>query len=266
MLPALARPTASWRGTLAATSPPSAGSAPGVYRRHRPETTALYEVVRDNLETLFGAIDDGALAVRLPRHARKELLAYLVCGLLCRGSSAVSGESPPAGPQWSSGLRPLRVRALAYDKPLCASLDGFTLHAATRAGGLDAEGREALLRYVLRGPRPGCALRRLRKSEWSSNPTVSWPGCALRITLKKAYADGTVAVDMDPLWPKARLRARSCAGSQPACLHHGSIRSTMRGCSRQRVHGARASARSLPSGDATFAPGRGERRAREKGA
>ena len=36
--------------------------APGVYRRHRPETTALYEVVRDNLETLCGAIDDGALA------------------------------------------------------------------------------------------------------------------------------------------------------------------------------------------------------------
>jgi hypothetical protein len=40
-------------------------------------------VVRDNLETLFGAIDDGALAVRIPRHARTELLAYLDCGLLC---------------------------------------------------------------------------------------------------------------------------------------------------------------------------------------
>ncbi len=65
-------------------------------------------------------------------------------------SSAVSGQSPPAGPQWSSGLRPLRLSALAYDKPLCASLDGFTLHAATRAGGLDDQGREALLRYVLR--------------------------------------------------------------------------------------------------------------------
>jgi hypothetical protein len=59
--------------------------APGVYRRHRPETTALYEVVRDNLETLYGAIDDGALAVRIPKHARKELEAYLDCGLLCRG-------------------------------------------------------------------------------------------------------------------------------------------------------------------------------------
>lgn len=44
---------------------------------------ALYEVVRDNLETLLGAINEGALAVRIPRNARKELLAHLDCGLLC---------------------------------------------------------------------------------------------------------------------------------------------------------------------------------------
>src|SRR5262249_46360703 len=55
------------------------------YQRHRPETTALYELVRDNLDTLYGAIDDGALDVRLPKHAKKELEAYLDCGLLCRG-------------------------------------------------------------------------------------------------------------------------------------------------------------------------------------
>jgi hypothetical protein len=42
-------------------------------------------VVRDNLETLYGAIEDGALSVRIPKHARKELDAYLDCGLLCRG-------------------------------------------------------------------------------------------------------------------------------------------------------------------------------------
>lgn len=379
----LARQPASWHGTLAATTPPKTGAAPGVYRRHRPETTALYEVVRDNLETLFGAIDDGGLAVRIPKHARQELLAYLDCGLLCRGfarlkcrgcsetrlvafsckgrgfcpscmgrrmcataanliervlppstalrqwvltfpfswrprlaqdgellgrltqifvdtvqafyvrraaregapgaktgaitsvqrtssdmrlnphlhtialdgawheqgselafvglghlktsevgdvleravrrierhlsrcgllgskdddldlsgegdpesnlaSSAVSGQSPPAGPQWSSGLRPLRLRALSFDKPLCASLDGFTLHAATRAGGLDAEGREALLRYVLRPP---IAQERVEQQ----------PDGLVRITLKKAYADGTVAVDMDPLSLLCRL-------------------------------------------------------------
>ncbi|CAN93563.1 hypothetical protein sce3404 [Sorangium cellulosum So ce56] len=37
-------------------------------------------------------------------------------------------------PQWLRGLSPSSPSALAYDKPLCAALDGFTLHAATRAG------------------------------------------------------------------------------------------------------------------------------------
>jgi hypothetical protein len=32
---------------------------------HRPETTALYEVVRDYLETLYWATGDGASAVRI---------------------------------------------------------------------------------------------------------------------------------------------------------------------------------------------------------
>ncbi len=40
----------------------------------------------------------------------------------------------------------------AADQIRGVALDGFTLHAATRAGGRDAEGREALLRYVLRPP------------------------------------------------------------------------------------------------------------------
>jgi len=67
-------------------------------------------------------------------------------------ASAVSGQAPPAGPQWRIRLRPLERQPLAYDKPLCAFQDGFTLHAATRAGALDASGREALLRYVLWPP------------------------------------------------------------------------------------------------------------------
>ena len=65
-------------------------------------------------------------------------------------ASAVSGQAPPAGPQWLRGLAPLEPHTLAYDKPLCASRDGFTLHAATHAGALDPRGREGLLRYVLR--------------------------------------------------------------------------------------------------------------------
>jgi Putative transposase/Transposase zinc-binding domain len=353
----------------------------GVYKPRDPRTTALYEVVRDNLETLYGAIGDGAIAVRIPKHARKELEAYLGCGLLCRGfarlrceecgesrlvafsckgrgfcpsctgrrmsataadliervlppssglrqwvltfpfswrrrlaqdaallgrltrivvetvlrfyaaraaqqgglgaktgavtvvqrtssdlrlnphlhlvvldgawhedggelaweglghlgtsevgevlerlvrrierhlrrcgrlgidgdepdgegdpegnlaASAVSGQTPPAGPQWVSRLAPLEPHALAYDKPLCASLDGFTLHAATRAGAGHPAGREALLRYVLRPP---VAQERLELR----------PDGLVRITLKKAYADGTIAVDMDPLSLLCRL-------------------------------------------------------------
>jgi len=66
------------------------------------------------------------------------------------------------------------------------------LHAATRAGGLDAEGREALLRYVLRPP---IAQERVEQQ----------PDGLVRITLKKAYRDGTVAVDMDPLSLLCRL-------------------------------------------------------------
>ena len=80
-------------------------------------------------------------------------------------ASAVWGQAPPAGPQWVSRLAPLEPHALAYDKPLCASLDGFTLHAATRAGALDPAGREALLRYV-------CVLRS-RRSGWSCAP-MGW--------------------------------------------------------------------------------------------
>ena len=142
----------------------------------------------------------GRLVRRMERHLRR-------CGLLRTfedepdgegdpegnlAASAISGQAPPAGPQWVSRLAPLEPHALAYDKPLCASLDGFTLHAATRAGALHPAGREALLRYVLRPP---VAQERVELR----------PDGLVRITLKKAYADGTIAVDMDPLSLLCRL-------------------------------------------------------------
>jgi Putative transposase len=86
----------------------------------------------------------------------------------------------------------LQPSDLAYDKPLCASLDGFTLHAATRAGALDTAGREALLRYVLRPP-------------VAQERVATQKDGLVAITLKRAYADGTVAVEMDPLSLLCRL-------------------------------------------------------------
>lgn len=103
-------------------------------------------------------------------------------------TSAVSGQSRPAGPQWSAGPQPLRPRALAYDKPLCASLDGFTLHAATRAGGLDAEGREALLQWALDSSRaraPGLfepvEFREGRRARRRRNSETQQGGCCFSI-------------------------------------------------------------------------------------
>jgi hypothetical protein len=108
-------------------------------------------------------------------------------------ASAVSGQSPPAGPEWRRRMLPPLVRqGLHFDKPLCGSKDGFTLHAATRAGALDSVGREALCKYVLR---PAVAQERISHG----------PDGLVRIALKKPFADGTVAVDLDPLSLLCRL-------------------------------------------------------------
>jgi Transposase zinc-binding domain/Putative transposase len=381
---------------------------PILYARRHPERSSLYEVVRDNLETLSGAIADGALEVRLAKHAKHELEAYLDCGLLCRGfarlrcgackesrlvafsckgrgfcpsclgrrmcqtaanlvecvlpevalrqwvltfpfswrrrlahdgdllgaltrlfvatvqrfyarrsphhpaktgavvavqrtssdmrlnphlhvifldgayhedgaelawselghlqsrevgavleavvrrierhlrrrgllrleardddcrdvdpdealaASAVSGREPPAGPQWLHGLSPLAPSALRFDKPLCTALDGFTLHAATRAGALDVIGREALLRYVLRPP---IAQERVEPR----------PDGLVRITLKRPFADGTVAAT----W----THSRSSAASLRACRRRATTPSSTPACSPTEAAGARASRR-----------------------
>ncbi|HEY3234424.1 MAG TPA: transposase zinc-binding domain-containing protein [Polyangiaceae bacterium] len=59
--------------------------APITYERHRPETTTLYAVVRDNINTLYGAVQAGFTGAALPEFVRAELEGYLSCGLLCRG-------------------------------------------------------------------------------------------------------------------------------------------------------------------------------------
>jgi hypothetical protein len=82
--------------------------------------------------------------------------------------------------------------ALRFDKPLCAALDGFTLHAATHAGALDVTGREALLRYVLRPP-------------LATERVEARPGGLVRLAFKRPFSDGTIAVDMDPLSLLCRL-------------------------------------------------------------
>ncbi len=93
----------------------------------------------------------------------------------------------------------LTSKTSPWAQPLCAWLDGFTLHAPTRAGGSDDTGREALLRYVLRPP---IAQERVEPQK----------GGLVRIALKRAYADGTVAVDMRPSEPALSIGDGESAG------------------------------------------------------
>jgi hypothetical protein len=182
---------------------------------------------------------------RIEKHLRRKGLLDVAAGVDdaaepedMLAASAVSGQVPPAGPQWTRGLSPLVPGALEYEKPLCASLDGFNLHAATRAGGLDLAGREALLRYVLRPP---IAQERIeRRSDG-----------LVRIALKRAYADGTVAVEMDPLSLLCRLATAVPPPRFHTVKYAGVLapasRSSTPACSRPRASGARAWRRPSPS-------------------
>ena len=102
----------------------------------------------------------------------------------------VTGQ-PPAGPAFKRGAPPVPTFST---HELCARLEGYDLHAATRAGAADDAGREALLRYVLRPP-------------IAQERVVAGPDGLVRIVLKKRFSDGTLAVDMDPL----SLLMRLCA-------------------------------------------------------
>ena len=114
--------------------------------------------------------------------AHDESLEREACGHAELCGSAASGDTPPAGPQWRKKVerRPLAFVAateLAFGGTLCASKDGFTLHAATCAGAEDEGGRERLLRYVLR---PSVAQERVQKTAEG----------LVRIALEKPWSDG----------------------------------------------------------------------------
>ena len=56
--------------------PPDLRPTGHAYARRRPEQTSLYAVVRDNLRTLYAAVEDGFAGAALPDFVRKDLAGY----------------------------------------------------------------------------------------------------------------------------------------------------------------------------------------------
>jgi hypothetical protein len=130
--------------------------------------------------------------------------------------TSVSGQ-PPAGPVLRRGAS--EAGAMFSKTELCAQDEGFNLHAATRAGALDAQGRETLLRYILRPP---IAQERVQHG----------PDNLVRIAFKRPFSDGTVAVDMDPL----SLLLRLCAAVPAPRFHTVRYAGVLAARSKVRPH------------------------------
>jgi hypothetical protein len=114
------------------------------------------------------------------------------CGVrVCRGIERVRIDGivrkrdlmsglEPAGPELRRRPEPISLRGrpgVEISRPLCAQELGLNLQAATRAGGLDAAGREGLLKYVLRPP---IATERVQRG----------PDGLVRIALKRSRQPG----------------------------------------------------------------------------
>ncbi len=177
-------------------------------REHRPAHRAA-----PSRRGLLGIDEDGA-DPDVPGDPESSLAA-----------SAVSGRTPPAGPQWVSRLAPLEPHDLAYDKPLCASLDGFTLHAVTRAG--------ASTRRAARRSCATCCARRSPRSGSSRAPTAGAHHPEEGVHRRDDRGRHGPAVAAVPAWP-------------PACLRHACTPCATRACSRRPVRGGPRSRRCRP--------------------
>jgi hypothetical protein len=158
------------------------------------EVADLLQVIRVRVLRYLharGAVDDSVHDLTLV----PDDLAEREPALAALAAAAVSGL-PPAGPELRRRpALPLPGRpGIEVNAPLSVAEAGFSLHAATRAGAADHRARLALVKYILRPP---IANERL----------VLRPDDLVRIVLKKPFADGTFAIDMDPLSLLSRLAA-----------------------------------------------------------
>ncbi|MEJ2388837.1 MAG: transposase zinc-binding domain-containing protein [Chromatiaceae bacterium] len=72
------------RGDAACTGGQRAGRAVGLYRRRRPATTVLYQLVQEHLETFLSLSEEGT-GEGFRGYVERDFPKYLDCGILARG-------------------------------------------------------------------------------------------------------------------------------------------------------------------------------------
>jgi len=157
------------------------------------DVAELLVTIRTQLLRLLatrGVIDTTQDLTLLPwdEAERDPVLAQLV-------TAVVSGTAP-AGPErrQRAPIHLVHAASATITGPLCATDSGFSLHAATVVSRDNPRGKQALVRYVLRPP---LAQQRLELLE----------NGLCRLTLKRAFSDGTIAIELDPLSLLCRLAA-----------------------------------------------------------
>ena len=130
------------------------------------------------------------------------------------------------------GRRAKRVRVLGGRPfqlpPLCASCDGYSVHAGVVIGGRNRKGLEQLCRYIARPP--------LAKER-----VEVLPGGRVRIALKRAWSDGTTALELSRLELVERLVSLVPPPRANQVHYHGVLasRSRLRGRVRPKAPKAR---------------------------
>jgi hypothetical protein len=88
------------------------------YARRRPEATALHQVVRENLLTLYAAIEQG-FAAPLPAFVRDEFEGYVDCGVLARGFALLNAKTTRH--KCADTRRPLSPPSMRRYRPLATA-------------------------------------------------------------------------------------------------------------------------------------------------
>ena len=129
-------------------------------------------------------------------------------------SASVAGRSAASGGRRAKRMQVLGGRPFQLP-PLCASCDGYTVHAGVVIGARNRRGLEQLCRYIARPP--------LAKER-----VEALPDGRVRIQLKRAWSDGTTALELSRLELVERLVALVPPPRANQVHYHGVLASRSR--------------------------------------